>query len=169
MPLVTKGRRLLPSIHDDSIFGAAPASAQYIRPNCGSTTTDVGDSRPVLMSARRYRPSVLPTITRPRGFEPERSVSVQYRLVATQSTATLVGFELPAQQKYCKISCYCCGFEDCLLGCNVIQYGRYVLTFQRNILLPSSGQRVIEQTTMYHIPQDNNLQQKDSLTITTIL
>lgn len=106
IPVVTMGRRLLPSIHDDSIFGAAPASAQYMRPSCGSTTTDVGNSRPVLMTARRYRPSVLATITRPRGFEPERSVSVQYRLLATQSTARLVGFELPVQQTHSLIHYY---------------------------------------------------------------
>lgn len=99
MPVVTRGRRLVPSIQEVSIFGAVPASAQNMRPSCGSTTTDVGDSRPVLMIDRRYRPSVLATITRPRGFEPERSVSVQYRFFATQSTDRLVGLELPVQKE----------------------------------------------------------------------
>jgi hypothetical protein len=47
---------------------------------------------------------------------------------------------------------------DCLLGCCAVKSGRYLLTLQKCLLLPSSGQLVsMYQTTQHNVPKDSHL------------
>jgi hypothetical protein len=71
--------------------------------------------------------------------------------------------------------------DDCLLGCCAIQSDRSLQTFQRCLLLTSSGRSLVMEavstsetsvnfyhTTQLNIPEDNHLQLSDSLLNVTL-